>query len=136
KSDKPGYKNLGDHYEKDQRCDGTGKVVGMWCDLCNRKGKVMLSHLTPANGGNKPAPSGWSWCPTCNGTGQEKYLQCLQCKRSQWPGYLNLGDQVVVCNSCNGAGKKPALECSHCKGKGIVSAYQPGDPQKAYGAGA
>ncbi|HLX64495.1 MAG TPA: hypothetical protein VKX17_24695 [Planctomycetota bacterium] len=135
KSGKPGYKNLGDHYEMDQRCGGTGKVVGMYCELCNRTGKVMLSHVTPANGGQKPAPAGWAWCSVCKGTGQESWLPCNQCKRSQWPGYLNMGDQVIVCNSCGGLGKKPALECATCKGKGIVPAAPPGDPNKSFGIG-
>jgi hypothetical protein len=120
KSGKPGYKNLGDHFEMDQRCGGTGKTVGLYCGLCNRTGKVLLSHVTPAHGGTKAPPAGKEWCPNCNGTGYESWLPCLQCKRSKWPGYLFMGDHLELCNSCNGNAKKPALACSVCKMTGLV----------------
>ncbi len=134
KSDKPGYKNLGDHYEIDQRCGGTGKVVGMYCELCNKTGKVMLSHLMPANGGTKTPPAGRAWCPVCNGTGVEKYIPCLQCKRSKWPGYNFFGDRVEVCNSCGGMGKKVGIQCANCNCTGLVNATQT-DPTKQFGIG-
>lgn len=120
KSDKPGYKMLGDHYEMDQRCGGTGKIIGAYCEFCKRTGKVMMSHIAPADGGTKKPNSGMQWCPVCNGTGWEKFLECNQCKRSKWPGYLFLGDQVVLCTSCGGAAKKPALACGTCKQTGMV----------------
>lgn len=134
KSSKPGYKNMGDHFEMDQRCGGTGKTVGMYCDLCNKTGKVLLSHLTPASGGTKQPPNGRLWCPVCHGTGVETFLPCNQCKRSKWPGYLFMGDHIILCNSCGGAGKKAALDCANCNKTGLVNAIQT-DPNKQYGIG-
>jgi hypothetical protein len=122
KSGKPGYKKINDHFEVDQRCGGTGQTVGLYCGLCNRSGKVLLSHITPANGGTKAPPNGMKWCPNCNGTGIETFLPCNQCKRSKWPGYMFMGDHLEVCNRCNGAGKTAALDCGVCKKTGVVPA--------------
>ncbi|MEI6232531.1 MAG: hypothetical protein WCT04_05735 [Planctomycetota bacterium] len=134
KSGKPGYKNMGDHLEMDQRCGGTGKVVGMYCDLCNKTGKVLLSHIMPSKGGKKEPPAGRKWCPVCNGSGVETFGACLQCKRSKWPGFLFMGDQVIRCNSCGGAGKKAMLDCANCNRTGLVNATQT-DPNKQFGIG-
>ncbi len=134
KSGKPGYKNLGDHFEMDQRCGGTGKTIGMYCDLCNRTGKVLLSHISPMKGGTKQPPNGRLWCPVCHGSGVETYLPCNQCKRSKWPGYMFMGDEVLRCNSCGGAGKKAALDCNFCNKTGLVNAEKT-DPKKQFGIG-
>ncbi len=120
RSSKPGYNSVGDHYEQCRRCSGQTKLVGAYCELCNRKGKVLLSAIKPSEGGSAPPPKGYKWCGTCGGTGVGDWLQCLQCKRSKYPGYVQMGEGIMACNRCNGKAKTPALTCTTCNGKCIV----------------
>jgi len=118
-SPKPGYNNMGERLEMCQRCKGTAKIIGAYCSMCT-KGKVYLSQFKPCDGGTKPPPSGWLWCPKCMGSGVESWIPCNQCKRSKWPGYTQMGEGLMLCNRCNGKGQLPGLACTTCEGKGTV----------------
>ncbi len=122
RSPKPGYVNIGDRLQECPRCVGKAKVIGARCDLCKHTGKVVLSQLSPADGGTKKPPVGYQWCGTCTGSGIDGWLDCNQCKRSKWPGYNFLGDTLAICNRCNGRGKMPSMPCLACAGKCIVPA--------------
>jgi DnaJ-class molecular chaperone len=125
RSSKPGYNNVGERLEVCQRCKGTAKCVGVWCELCNRKGKVLMSQLLPFMGGQKEAPKGQKWCPTCNGSRVSEWLPCNQCKRSKYVGYVQMGEGLMACNRCNGNAKVPGLACQTCSGRGTVKEEEP-----------
>lgn len=120
KSGKAGYKNMGDYWEVCKRCTGAGRIAAARCNTCTGTGSVLLSKLTPVDGGIKEPPKGMKWCEDCTGTGVMVWNDCAQCKRSKFPGYLFHGDSVSLCNRCNGATKLPGLACSKCKQKGVL----------------
>jgi hypothetical protein len=66
--------------------------------------------------------SSWQWiaCPDCNASGYTDWLECLQCKRSGRPGYVNMGDMMMVCNRCQGKGQLPGIRCLRCNGSGKI----------------
>jgi DnaJ-class molecular chaperone len=131
-SEKPGmtYMKFAKRWEPCERCGGDTKIEGAMCDACARTGKVYLSQLSPREGGTKKAPENTKWCPTCAGTGCDKWEDCNQCKRSKWPGYLYHGEYLSKCDRCEGKGKIAAHTCEPCKGKGYVGLG--GDPLKQF----
>jgi RecJ-like exonuclease len=122
-SPKPGWTQMQSdkHWEICERCNGKTKFPCVGCDLCNKTGKVYLSHLSPADGGTKKPPINMTWCTVCNSTGFDVWEECNQCKRSQWKGYLYHGETMSICNRCDGKGRIPIHRCAVCNGKGLVA---------------
>ena len=59
-------------------------------------------------------------CPKCEGKRYAFFLKCLNCNKSDQPGYKNLGYRYVLCDRCVGKGKLPGAVCPLCTGKGSV----------------
>jgi DnaJ-class molecular chaperone len=121
-SEKPGmiFLKYAKRCETCDRCDGKTKLIGAMCAVCNQRGKVYLSQLTPSQGGTKKPPVNFAWCPNCNGTGTDVWEDCNQCKRSKWKGFTYHGEYLDKCNRCDGVGKLAAHKCANCSGKGLV----------------
>jgi hypothetical protein len=64
-------------------------------------------------------------CHKCSGTGYMHWMSCIQCRKSDKPGYLNMGDRYELCNRCGGKGKLPGIRCDECSGKGKVNPDKP-----------
>jgi hypothetical protein len=118
KSRKPGYLNMGDHFELCNRCRGKGKLPGIQCDECGGKGKVDPDKPVKRKG--RRIPKDHTICVTCSGTGFTDWLECVQCRRSDYPGYTFFGEYYTRCNRCKGRGKLPGIRCAQCGGRGIV----------------
>ncbi len=109
---------MGDHYELCNRCGGKGRLPGIRCDHCRGKGKIDPDN--PPRKRKRRIPKGYEECYGCRGTGVSEWIRCVQCSRSDVPGYLYFGEYYDVCNRCGGRGKLPGLKCARCRGKGIV----------------
>ena len=118
KSNKPGYLNMGDRYLLCNRCGGKGTLPGIRCDECGGKGKINPDK--PIKRKERRVPKGYTLCVTCSGTGVSDWLECIQCRRSDYPGYTYFGEYYTRCNRCKGKGKLPGIRCAQCKGRGVV----------------
>ncbi len=117
-SGKPGYSNLGDRYALCMRCKGAARRPGIKCAQCRGRGKYDPKKKRSPKG--RYISSGFKLCPTCNGTGVETYMKCLQCARSKYPGFCYFGEYYAICQKCGGTSKRAALPCARCQRSGLV----------------
>jgi len=139
-----GYVRRGDSWVKEERPVATAAAPAApatnGAAAADAGGGVSREKLAAMIGGNVEHFSGANeqpaTCPKCSGSGYAIILDCLNCLKSQKPGFTNHGvNGWQVCDKCRGTTKIIGAVCFVCRGakKVVLSHLKPseGGQQKA-----